>query len=133
MNDIVKNNKLIAEFMDLQISKSIFGDSRVHYIIPTTLVEVIFPMNEFRFHKSYDWLMPVVEKIEDTTFKNLKGFDEEDEFEFSVFITNDVCEIESSMLDAGDGFEIEICKPNKLEAVYEAVIMFIKWYNTLKL
>ena len=48
-----KNNKLIAEFMGAEWHKDFFKD-----------VCIISPSNiSYKFHTSWDWLMPVVMKI----------------------------------------------------------------------
>jgi len=51
------NNKLIAEFMGLVVSDSANYTSELH-----TNVDV-----DLKYHTSWDWLMPVVEKINDLT------------------------------------------------------------------
>jgi len=50
----MKENKLIAEFMGAEWHKDFFKD-----------VCIISPSNiSYKFHKSWDWLMPVVDKVE---------------------------------------------------------------------
>jgi hypothetical protein len=70
--------------------------------------------NTILYHSDWNWLMEVVEKIES------KGFD--------VHINTCVCRVS----DVGeDRFEdIETFNSNsKLQAVYQAVLEFIKWYK----
>jgi hypothetical protein len=68
---------------------------------------------DMKFHFSWDWLMPVVERIEN------KGYD--------VFINGLYCRITDCGLS---DFEIESTEvSNKREAVFKAVVEFIKWYN----
>jgi hypothetical protein len=75
------------------------------------------------YHSSWDWLMPVVEKIE--TLDRLGGV---------VQIVQGQCKITSRM--AGDSSVyanksnyISMGAKGKLLSTYEAVIEFIKWYN----
>ena len=74
------------------------------------------------YHTSWDWLMPVVEKIECTT---TDGKDNSDNF-FNVIIEVFECNIN------GDG--ITVCEQGqtKLEGTYKAVVEFIQWYNENK-
>lgn len=56
----MKDNKLIADFMGYRV----FGNKcrkPMPYSLKGWLVDDIAPM---QFHTSWDWLMPVVEKIE---------------------------------------------------------------------
>lgn len=86
--EITERNKLIAQFMGL---------SHLHN---QTRVETL------KYHSSWDWLMPVVEKIEKTfAYVNIKG-----------------CAVNISTI-------IETSAPTKIEATWIAVVMFIKWYN----
>ncbi len=49
----MKDNKIIAEFMGAEWHKDFFKD-----------VCIISPSNiSYKFHKSWDWLMPVLKKI----------------------------------------------------------------------
>ena len=49
----MEDNKLIAEFMDLKST----GLS-------------IYKPSEYKYHTSWDWLMPVIEKIQDKHLEN---------------------------------------------------------------
>ena len=105
-NTTEDNNKLIAEFMgmkedeypnDLPKSAYLFGN---------------FMDNEIQYHSSWDWLMPVVGKIENLSNK--------------IFIDTDsvIIDIHHEVTPI-----ITDCKKDKINAVYEAVIQFIKYYN----
>jgi hypothetical protein len=86
MKDVIESNKLIADFMNYRWN---FGES----------------FDELKYHSSWDWLMPVVEKI-------------------WVSVPIDVREINNEGLLI---FEIGLF--SDLRTVYEAVVQFIKMYN----
>lgn len=91
----MKNNKLIAEFMG-----EIDQDTGEY----SHLGEWFYP-EDCKFHKSWDWLMSVVEKILDISFQ-----------------------------DEGDGedfYSIRDCIPD-INHTYKAVVEFIKEYNKIK-
>jgi hypothetical protein len=67
------------------------------------------------YQKSWDWLMPVVEKIEG--------------YGFSVFIHNDGCYIKPTYY-FGNFPAIGNIGDSKIGATYKAVLAFINWYNT---
>ena len=116
--EIIEGNKLIAEFMvwrkgDNYTSKFEFYDAWGESINQLTPVEM-------DFNSSWDWLMPVVEKIEDF----------HDNVEYQVVIYEDEVEI------------IQKCEPKwkeivnisadgsgKLTNTWLAVVEFITWYN----
>lgn len=54
---MMKDNKLIAEFMGLEFSKG-------EYYRPLYNSGDWIPQDELHYHTSWDWLIPVVEKIE---------------------------------------------------------------------
>jgi len=95
------DNELIAEFMGLKMidSKDIKEDTNVN--------EYCFNP---RYHTSWDWLMPVVEKIKSTI--GIKSVDECSEKEW--YITSGLT-------------RLPITTP--LTIVYKAVVEFIKWFN----
>lgn len=108
MGNIIESNRLIAEFMGAEnpYHKGHFTspDGKAH--TPETM----------KYHISWDWLMPVVEKIE-----GLSG-------SMSVYIYKDGCQIEGRF----NGYNKTERAKTKIEATYKAVVEFIKWYNANK-
>ena len=101
----MNNNKLIAEFMGAEPDKKTFL---------RTGEEVYF------YHTSWDWLMPVVEKI--------RGLEEGMLVERIDIMPNDGVAIHYShppkmiVVDTSKGVDT-------LDATYQAVVEFIKTYN----
>lgn len=132
-NQIIENNTLIAQFMGLD------EDNRY---VPTemlphkdyNLYQGIFEMRELQFHISWDWLMPVVEKIESlefngrsvwTTIKTFKTSHKNNYHEMMFRVYK----------EDGESFLFEYDSEwfdTKITAVYFSVIEFIKWYNLNK-
>lgn len=106
-----ENNKLIAEFMGMRFESDDFefyGDGTN-----------IFTVDQLSFHNSWDWLMPVVEKIESLGA--------------NVLIGRMLCDIKyTNPLNEDEIFEIRIASGIKINAVNGAVVKFIKWYNENK-
>jgi hypothetical protein len=74
-------------------------------------------VEDLLFHSSYDWLMPVVEKIEG--------------FGVSVLIGRFFCEINyTSAYDESVNFEIRYGAGVKLNAIHGALVEFIKFYTS---
>jgi hypothetical protein len=64
-----ENNKLIAEFMGISI------DGEFAYIEDKgSPLEEVMPINKLKYHLSWDWLIPVVQKIGDEYYNT--PFDE---------------------------------------------------------
>ena len=104
-------NKLIAEFMGLLV------DGKQCLVYPHWL--------EMEYYSSWDWLMPVVEKIE----KLHDGV-------FSFFIVQTECDIalSSPCKENGDDWyapNFAQKKGDKLISTWSAVVEFIKWYNKI--
>jgi len=123
-----EGNKLIAEFMGgkLQnIGNGDYYDGAYLDTIPAweeggSIVmwkgqrDCVSP-NDLSYHLSFDWLMPVVEKIEADR-------------KYRVPMVWNCCDVN----DATDGYSniVEITgMPTKIEAVWQAVVQFIEWYN----
>jgi len=75
--------------------------------------ELVFDFEELKFHLSWDWLMPVVEKIEYlghgiTIYRKGAHINEVGNFSGSI-----------------NGFN----HSSKIEQTYKAVVQFINWYN----
>ena len=96
MND----NKLIAEFMDLKST----GLS-------------IYKESDYKYHTSWDWLMHVVEKIDEVSDENTLF-----KIEYNRAFVED---IENYYIF------IDVTASSRLEATYKAVVEFIK-NNNLK-
>ena len=114
--EIAQNNEIIAVFMGRVIpeDKLEFYDEN-----PTTHF----------YNSNWNWLMEVVEKIEQTTIKETYGqFNEKESNAIvSVVIENKFCQILSNGI-----YLNEIISENeetKIKAVYNACLEFIKWYN----
>ena len=89
----MNNNKLIAEFMGME-------NGLYHFQIPF--------YKRSKYHTSWDWLMPVVNKIR-VPYNNTE-------------VTGERCEDIISVLAEG-------CVEANIIQVYEAVVEFIKIYN----
>jgi len=101
--EIIQNNKLIAEF-----------DGRVN-----TMCHNNTTASPYDYEKSWDWLMPIIEKIEGLGFE--------------VLIGRISCNI-NKILDRENPIASFVCGDisRKIEIVYDTVIEFINWYNKNK-
>ncbi len=59
----MKDNKLIAEFMEVH---EIMHDGYSEHDFDDNTLDVVAE-NELRYHESWDWLMPVVHKIKNSS------------------------------------------------------------------
>ena len=109
----MKDNKLIAEFMGEKFTDSSGVVQGLNY----KLIEKKHGKgnNGFRFHSSWDWLMPVVEKIESLGYE--------------LMIAESRCKINHNTdYSIEEVINIDIIG-SKREATYQAVVEFIKIYN----
>lgn len=108
-----ENNELIAEFMGFKLQDNL-NERWVGqwFANPTDVwsnrIEIL------HFDSSWDWLMPVVEKIETTN----NGCT-------LVIIEDERCHIDNQ-----NGIEIDSVGHTKIEATYNAVVEFIKKYKS---
>ena len=101
--EILENNKLIAEFMNLTPEGTKMFDDPM-YLIDGTVTNL-------RYHSSWDWLVQVCNKIINEIDK--PDFDSDDVDEFFEYTDT----VQDNLM---------ICD---LFATYKAVVEFIKWYN----
>ena len=99
MNNIIENNKLIAEFMGFQPTSLGWFDNEEHLIN----VEKDNTFDDLKFHKDWNWLMEVAEKCL-TVNVDVEPINH-------YFIIND------ALLTIN------------INEVYNACVEFIKWYN----
>jgi len=115
--EIKENDKLIAEFMGILENKSFKEIDKERLEKGMFVGEPMYDVNgvitNLRYNFSWDWLMPVVEKIE-----NLYDGD------VLVEISDESCYI-----GLHKDYEKYCTIETKIQATWEAVIEFIKWYN----
>jgi hypothetical protein len=129
--DAKKGNELIAKFIGMKFARASHGtDSHGEYFAPSRWINEkgVGYTTSLNYHKDWNWLMPVVEKIENTnvSYRDFYGH--------AVIIDNWNCTIKDCL-----GGEIR-CTINpssskissKIEATWVAVVEFIKWYNNDK-
>jgi len=104
----MKDNKLIADFMGIRGEYN--EDEKVVYLESDIDGRGVYAFSDMKYHTSWDWLMPVVDKIKRTDLSRemvMQGIDE--------LIT----EIDNSFY-----FNMAI--------TYNAVVKFIEEYNKVK-
>lgn len=118
-DEIIKGNQQIAIFMGAQWSQDDYGDWGYR--------SVTFPhwnkgqrAEALQYYNSWEWLMPVVEKIEN-------GLTNKRKFKFAIEfnhikVTNTDHEGPYCPVD-------KIYMDSKIDAVWSGVLEFIKWYN----
>lgn len=107
--EILEGNKLIAGFY---YENSFYDDGEDCYCKNEDNSYIKFYIEDAKYHKSWDWLMPVIEEIEN-------------DYSCSVSITYDECYITNER----QTFEKSFQGKTKLEACYKGVVSFIKYYN----
>lgn len=126
---ILEGNKLIAEFMGCKKEKNNPDLYHTGHFYNTEIEtgigmqpsnEDVYGYDEMKYNSSWDWLMPVVEKIESLGFWiNIKknhvtvAYDNKNTYD-------------SNMIHS------EFGDISKIERVYICVINFIKFYNELE-
>jgi len=121
----LENNKLIAEFMNLSKQLHLYENP-----ISGKYTE------HLKYNTSWNWLMEVVEKIESTEINNIRYIDfhimpdavivsnQEDEENPLILINKSECK--------GSIEKDFIMFETRIQAVYNACVEFIKWYNEHK-
>lgn len=119
--EIIEGNKLIAEFDNrIKLKKckvNGFYPDGYEYIgfLPTDIGNTR-GINDLKYHTSWDWIMPVVEKIED--------------YGYIVYIKQEICYIRNKTNSIKN--LVYMCHYPKITAVFMVVVEFIKWYNENK-
>lgn len=119
--EVIDNNRLIAEFMGAKYSHEVdFNLKKTEMWMP---FEGIVYIELLRYHSSFNWLMPVIEKIE-----SIKTVDIDSQ-QFEVIIYSSF-----TVISNHEGIEVINCSeyPSRIDNTYKAVVQFIKWYNQQK-
>ena len=106
--EIIEGNKLIAEFMGYELAGPGFPSG---YFVNNDY----FHFENLKFHTSWNWLMPVVEKIESLGMQFWIG-------KYASSVTHE---------KIGD-LEIHEKGNDKLIVIYNLSVKVIQWYNQQK-
>lgn len=117
-NKITEQNKLIAVFMGFNmIVENYHGINIIESPLGKT-----YDLHGLKYHSSWDWIMPVVERIENTRHETaLTGH--------HVEITGSICRIQPAAGFHNRAFRETFNEGSKIKSVYGAVVTFIEWYN----
>jgi hypothetical protein len=108
-----EGNKLIAEFMNVDLM-TLKGEGVIEFI----KVQEYF-LRSAKYHSSWDWLMPVVEKIEKLGFTFEKNYQRIDgDWQALIVKGNDIL--------------FQDFNVNSLLATHYVVCEFIQWYDKNK-
>ena len=125
---IIEGNKLIAEFMEVKNFREYELNSKHKCLIISDddgFIDYVEGINFLSYNDNWNRIMPVVEKI-----KKL-------EFEFNTFSDYTKTEkyrneVRISELSVDKYCRILIRNTDMLDAIFNAVVEFIKWYNENK-
>ena len=125
---IIEWNKLIAEFMEVKNVREYELNSKHKCLIISDddgFIDYVEGINFLSYNDNWNRIMPVVEKI-----KKL-------EFEFNTFSDYTKTEkyrneVRISELSVDKYCRILIRNTDMLDAIFNAVVEFIKWYNENK-
>lgn len=135
---VLENNMLIAKFMGLE-----HENNGLHFKVRFTeniSRSYSYKNEDFKFDISWDWLMPVVDKIEGLEFKNKDA----STLYYDVMILPDAIIIQRNdteesliVVNKSEGVGVlynhrVMLFENKKIALYEAVVEFITFFNKLK-
>jgi len=115
------DNELIAEFMGWSISNiDEFGRESPYKFAKKEIQYKMVDVCDLKFRTSWDWLMPVVEKIGEIGYQTTLYTDHQPSLnghEFSIY-------------DTGHTVDIGDTSKDLITCIYATVVEFIKWYNT---
>ena len=111
-------NELIAEFIQYEREGIKYFIPEHGYIKSNGDWKDTFEGSELKYNKSWDWLMPVVNKIE---LQSKEIFDNYED----VIINGCSCLIELPE----EYKNINVIEDCKIKAVYNAVVQYVEWYN----
>lgn len=129
--EIIEGNRLIALFDGGVIEKQApyYLEGFTHPDISHILWEGWYP-ESLEYHESWDWLMPVVDKIEELPRDDYHG-------KFVVIISSNTCTIQGSKLNTTPeyyrpAYFADYVLATKIESVWYACVRFVKWYSENK-
>ncbi len=122
---IIEGNKLIAEFMGAEClspkTKFSYFDFGNDWSENEGIFQQKIHIRMLKYHSSWDWLMPVVEKVRD---KNCI---------VSIWFNRQLNTNNTTIANFEDGWKKDInISGVGIESTYKSVIEFIKWHNNQK-
>ena len=122
-----ENNALIAQFMGVEKGK------HTHFMVEPFSLESYATEDDLKYDISWDWLMPVIEKIESmkANFKVKSQWNEFTEKTYHQVVVNieegEMSKDRSCIYDSVRVYDyIGDSSTDKINAVYKAVLDFIK-------
>jgi hypothetical protein len=116
--EIIDGNKLIAEFIEME--NVIYGDTGVTYYKNN----IPYQTFKLEFHSSWDWLIPIMQKIGTLGFMVTLEFDEKPYLTYISIKDNSTATYIDEDYEDRD-YEIE----SDIHLAWFNVVNFIKWYN----
>jgi hypothetical protein len=126
-----EGNKLIAEFMGGILDKKNYARNNYRFKEPFFIwipqgenypehIETLYSVHKskLQYHSSWNWLMPVVEKIRNDHY-----------IEISFYGDYNKCLIICTKADKMIMLQRSLKDNTTIEIVWQAVIQFLEWYN----
>ena len=124
MEDIIEGNKLIAEFMGTKRGTRYLDED----VSVSGQFEMLCSASELQYHISWDWLMPVVERIMDLCDKQTTFICHR----FFIGVSSVNIKIEDMQRNFHQFDAYIINRSSRISAVYQVCVEFIEWYNKEK-
>jgi hypothetical protein len=128
MINTIESNRLLAEFLGNDTNEygtDVFVPKQLMFNHKAQCMQGIFQFDECYFDTDWNWIMLVVAKI-----GNTKRSKWSPNTYPCVKITGRGCKI--SFYGNYEKVITDIIRPDRIKAVYDACIEFIKWYNQQK-
>jgi hypothetical protein len=132
-SEFTKSNKFIAEFMfdkksgQLKTLDCVYGASPKAKSFKDLCMFDEPDSPNLKYHESWDWLMPVLNKIGNIISKIVEDYYNDPQSLLTKKYHNSNQMMENTM----DLESSNVCKAN-ITKVYKMAIIFIKWYNKNK-
>ncbi len=121
--EIDEGNELIVLFMGANPEKGMFIDDRKTFSFPSSILDApqsisrantpFFDLRALKYHKSWDWLMPVVRK-------------------FDYLVENDIIPDSDDFDFWCDKIEDSITRTYEIEPCFKIIVEAIQWHNKLQ-
>lgn len=139
IDTINEERRLLAEFLGAEVYIGYKSPTRIDYTVSGPIVLKwrentnlftgglgdLMMLENCLFNSSWDWIMMVVEKIEN--IKDVEGC-----YSFTIDIKRDWCAVNRNNL-VGDTLIVTSFHNEKLKSTFKACVEFVNWYNQNKI